>query len=1391
MVANRGWQVVVLVAGLSAITGCGDGATAVCGDGTVDPGEACDDGNLVNEDGCTSACTAPRCGDGFVQAGEECDDGNAIGFDACTNDCRLPRCGDGILQSGETCDDGNAEAHDGCTNACSAARCGDGIVQSGVEACDDGNTDDTDRCRDDCRPATCGDGMVQPGEGCDDGNRDDRDGCRDNCLVARCGDGVVRTGVEDCDDGNADDTDACLTTCRQARCGDGIGRAGVEACDDGNTNDDDGCRNDCRLPTCGDGRVQAGEECDDGNRDDHDDCLASCLWARCGDGVVRFGTEGCDDGNRIDDDGCRNNCRLPGCGDGRIDDSEECDDGNGDARDGCLNTCVLARCGDGVAWAGREECDDGNARSDDACPASCRWARCGDGFTWIGHEACDDGNLDETDGCLSDCTSPRCGDGFVRAGHEECDDGNVDDTDGCLMDCTRYDWCAAFRIDGVEPPVACLGMTVPQITVHGEGFVRVEGVPPTVTFRGVPVADPVLSDCTPVHGVFVQAETCRTIRFSGPFTLPVGNYEIGVLLPVTQGCALTAFFSVGPRPTVTQVIPRRVCEGAAGFEVLGTNFVAGTGIRFNSTTPDGVTWIDSGRIDVTFDAIAPGRYDVTASNGQACEGTLEEAVTVMPNPRLYFVDPPVAYNGINVQVTLYVSGINGLAVTEVGLRPGAAAPFQSVAFQYDPDRPGRILAVIPAGLPPGIYDVRITDGGPCSTILEGGLQITGTLKVALRDIDPPFGWTARRTDVDVLATSPAPAGQEGFQNVPRVYLNPADPEALATALTAVGYVNPARLTATVPPGLPAGLYDVIVVNPDGAVGVLQDGFRVTSSAPPVIEALTPGSVPASAGVTVVLRGSGFNAPTVGLTCRQPLGAEQSLSAAVGAWTASTVTLTVPADQIPTGSACVVRATNPDGSYGDFSALGVTTPAENIAATRAGPSLMVPRRAPAVTPGRTTGTSVFLYALGGDSGTSSSALDSIEAAALDRYGDLQPWQTLRRRLPTGRTLAGVRTVGRFIYLVGGNGGSGPLSSVIRAQILDPEQAPVINDVGVQIASQGLGEGFWYYRVAAVMDAADPENPGGETLPSDPQPVYVPTGLPGPLQFTLAWAAVPGAASYRIYRSPQPGLAAGNEGLLATVDGDRHGFIDLGGTPDGTTQPQRLGDLGRWATLPGLAKPREGLGLGFGLDPTRAKSAYLYAIAGRSQGGAVLTSYEILPVSLATDRVETWTEDTANVLGAGRWQLGAFVADDVVTTRVNPGDTWIYAGDGLDGAGTVVTAVDAARIQTGGRLGTWIAVPAFTGYAGYGFAAAANQLFVFGGKGAQPTANVLSAQVCGIGMTCAGGVSDPPDLKNWNSQGFTLVEDRYLPGSALESAHIFLVGGLTSGNVPTASVESSIW
>ena len=111
----------------------GDGCTTtclleqgICGDGIVERllGEQCE--QSLHDPSLPYQCVHCRyvssmCGDGKVDPGEECDDGqrNSTAADAsCRPDCSHSRCGDGILDSSEQCDDGNRLNGDGCDRFC-------------------------------------------------------------------------------------------------------------------------------------------------------------------------------------------------------------------------------------------------------------------------------------------------------------------------------------------------------------------------------------------------------------------------------------------------------------------------------------------------------------------------------------------------------------------------------------------------------------------------------------------------------------------------------------------------------------------------------------------------------------------------------------------------------------------------------------------------------------------------------------------------------------------------------------------------------------------------------------------------------------------------------------------------------------------------------------------------------------------------------------------------------------------------------------------------------------------------------------------------------------------------------------------------------------------------
>lgn len=301
-----------------------------CGDGTIDPEEVCDDGNLNNIDGCHIDCSPNHCGDHIVDPDESCDDGNSTNGDGCSTTCKVNVCGNDTLESGEQCDDHNTTNGDGCTSLCQLQTCGNGIVEPG-ESCDDSNTTSGDGCSHTCQFEGCDltgtwgvpfyaptvltlvegaggtiTGLMHTGS---PGSARPVTGTRSGTNVTLVNGSVTYTGqMSSCT--FVPLSGGVIVRQRTTYCGDG-GLQGAEICDDGNFLSGDACDVTCTgagAATCGNGLLDAGEACDDGNGSDQDVCKRSCTANVCGDGAVRSGVEACDDGNVLSGDGCAADC---------------------------------------------------------------------------------------------------------------------------------------------------------------------------------------------------------------------------------------------------------------------------------------------------------------------------------------------------------------------------------------------------------------------------------------------------------------------------------------------------------------------------------------------------------------------------------------------------------------------------------------------------------------------------------------------------------------------------------------------------------------------------------------------------------------------------------------------------------------------------------------------------------------------------------------------------------------------------------------------------------------------------------------------------------------------------------------------------------------------------
>lgn len=249
----------------------------LCGNGTLDVGELCDDGNGNSRDGCTNACTI--CGDHIVEPGEECDDGNLVDGDGCDADCTLTGCGNGIVSPGEECDDGNRVDGDCCSSTCT-------LEPAGSSCLDDGNPCTNDVC----------DGQAV---------------CLHQNNTAPCSDGVLCNGNDTCSGGTCSvhagnpcgGEPVCQRTCVQTsalqyQCA--FDASGTACPADANACTSDVCNGigQCTHPVAPDGA-----SCEDGNL-----CSTNDV---CRDGVCRAGPPvACDP--CLTCDGASGACVVPG-----------------------------------------------------------------------------------------------------------------------------------------------------------------------------------------------------------------------------------------------------------------------------------------------------------------------------------------------------------------------------------------------------------------------------------------------------------------------------------------------------------------------------------------------------------------------------------------------------------------------------------------------------------------------------------------------------------------------------------------------------------------------------------------------------------------------------------------------------------------------------------------------------------------------------------------------------------------------------------------------------------------------------------------------------------------------------------------------------------------------
>jgi cysteine-rich repeat protein len=190
-------------------------------------GADCDSGSCVN-----GAC-ASRCGNGWLEAGEECDDGNTNGCGTCSATCASRTPNATACSTGTGCATGDDCLTGFCSDGFCADLCGDG-TRGGSETCDDGNNLACGTCNYDCSANVSGT-MCDSGTGCTSNQVCKSGSCVAGVCTDVCGDGT-KGPSEACDDGNQNSCGTCGTTCAGAgagTCDTGVGCNSGAVCTSG------------------------------------------------------------------------------------------------------------------------------------------------------------------------------------------------------------------------------------------------------------------------------------------------------------------------------------------------------------------------------------------------------------------------------------------------------------------------------------------------------------------------------------------------------------------------------------------------------------------------------------------------------------------------------------------------------------------------------------------------------------------------------------------------------------------------------------------------------------------------------------------------------------------------------------------------------------------------------------------------------------------------------------------------------------------------------------------------------------------------------------------------------------------------------------------------------
>ena len=399
-----------------------------------------------------------------------------------------------------------------------------------------------------------------------------------------------------------------------------------------------------------------------------------------------------------------------------------------------------------------------------------------------------------------------------------------------------------------------------------------------VTMGPVPInVDPTNTDNTRVRW-----RSQNEMSFIANQTPPLasGIYNLNMKNPTGAEGFLNDALVVVPPPQLSAVTPTEICSSqqAITLNLTGSGFLVLEGRTPNvtvasddgsSVTASSVEMVDDAceaifglnnsyscsEITVSLPARSvsnEGLYTVSLTNPATANCTSPTTVTfmVVPRPVISSVQPnEICSAQIDTTITLTGTGFlvreqempavtvsvgtTTVVASSVAMVDGACEPFDATTDAYICTQ---ITATVAAGdlVDEGIYSVSLTNPGSSGCTTETASPFTVVEAPIIFSLDPPamYNGISVRETIYVAGLDAAP---EGVNLVPTG-------GGTETALTNVVWdqTDPNEVTATVPAGIAAGTYDVIILN-SGCNAVLAGQFTVVDTS--TIALLDPAVAP--------------------------------------------------------------------------------------------------------------------------------------------------------------------------------------------------------------------------------------------------------------------------------------------------------------------------------------------------------------------------------------------------------------------------------------------------------------------------------------------------------------------------------------------------------------------